>query len=306
MTNSPSDVPTRVLGRTGVDVSILCLGGWHIGAIEDENEAIRVMHTAIDEGVTFFDNAWDYHWGGSEERMGKALEGRRDQVFLMTKNCERDYDGSKRCLEESLRRLRTDHIDLWQFHEMVYDNDPDWIYERGGLRAALEAKKEGKVRFLGFTGHKHPAIHLDMLSRSDDWDTTLVPINVMDTRYRSFIRQVIPACQKKNVAVLGMKGLGGGFPTARFLTHAGLEAAECYRFALSQEISSQVVGITSMSQLHAVLSVARNFVPMTSEEQTAFVARVEHMAGDGRHETFKSTTLHDGPHHRQQHGFALA
>ena len=203
-------IPKRVLGRTGEQVSILCLGGWHIRAVEDDNEAIRIMHTAIGEGLTFFDNAWDYHWGASEELMGRALEGRRHEVFLMTKNCERDYEGSKRCLEESLRRLNTDYVDLWQFHELVYDNDPEWIFERGGLRAALEAKKEGKVRYLGFTGHKHPWIHLDMLSRSDEWDTTLIPVNVMDAHYRSFIKNLIPAAEQKGVAVLGMKGLGGG------------------------------------------------------------------------------------------------
>jgi len=300
-------IPKRVLGRTGEQVSILCLGGWHIRAVEDDNEAIRIMHTAIGEGLTFFDNAWDYHWGASEELMGRALEGRRKDVFLMTKNCERDYEGSKRCLEESLRRLKTDYVDLWQFHELVYDNDPDWIFERGGFRAALEAKKEGKVRCLGFTGHKHPWIHLDMLSRSDEWDTTLIPVNVMDAHYRSFIRNVIPAAEQKGVAVLGMKGLGGGNQGgARFLTHAGLTAAECYRFALSQRIASQVTGILSMDHLKQNLAVARDFKPMSAEEQAEFIERVRPLAGDGRHETFKSTNQHDGPHHRQQHGFELA
>lgn len=286
-------------------MSILCLGGWHIRAVEDDNEAIRIMHAAIGEGLNFFDNAWDYHWGASEELMGRALQGRRDEVFLMTKNCERDYEGSKRCLEDSLRRLKTDRIDLWQFHELVYDNDPDWIYERGGLRAALEAQKEGKVRFLGFTGHKHPSIHLDMLSRSDDWDATLVPINVMDASYRSFISRLLPAAEAKNVAVLGMKGIGGGPVTGKFISEAGLDAAECYRYCLSQKIASQVVGIRSMDQLLFDIAVASGPL-MTVEEQTDFAARVRHIAGDGRFETFKSTNEHDGPHHRQQHGFPLA
>jgi len=286
-------------------VSILCLGGWHIRSIQDDNEAIRIMQTAIGEGLTFFDNAWDYHWGASEELMGRALQGRRNDVFLMTKNCERDYEGSKRCLEDSLRRLDTDRIDLWQFHELIYDNDPDWIYERGGLRAALEAQKEGKVRFLGFTGHKHPSIHLDMLSRSDDWDATLVPINVMDSGYRSFIKQLIPAAEAKNVAVLGMKGIGGGAVTGKLVADAGLDAAECYRYCLSQRIASQVVGISSMEQLMFDIDVARSPL-MSEEEQAEFVARVRDVAGDGRFETFKSTNMHDGPHHRQQHGFALA
>lgn len=308
MSKSSTGLPTRLLGRTGVEVSILCLGGWHIRANNDDTDAIRIMHTAIDEGLTFFDNAWDYHDGQSEELMGKALEmdRRRSKVFLMSKNCERDYAGSMKCLEDSLKRLRTDYLDLWQFHELVYDNDPDWIYERGGLRAALEAKAQGKIRFLGFTGHKHPAIHLDMLRRSDDWDTTLVPINVMDTQYRSFIRDLIPVCEEKNVGVIGMKGLGGGYPEARFLKHAGLQAAECYRFCLSQKIASQVSGIYTMDQLRQNLAVARDFVPMSASEQTAFIERVRDVAGDGRHETFKSTNAHDGPHHRKQHGFEVA
>src|SRR3984893_1546130 len=157
---SATGLPTRELGRTGQRVSIMCLGGWHIGAIKDEAEAIRVMHAAIDEGINFFDNAWDYHDGHAEEIMGKALamDGRRNKVFLMTKNYERDYKGSMQCLDDSLRRLRTDHLDLWQFHELVDDNDPDCIFEKGGIKAALEARKAGKVRFIGFTGHKDHTI----------------------------------------------------------------------------------------------------------------------------------------------------
>ena len=178
------------------------------------------MHAAIDEGVNFFDNAWDYYDGAAEEIMGKALamDGRRNKVFLMTKNCERDYKGSMQCLEDSLRRLRTDHLDLWQFHELVYDNDPDWVFEKGGIKAALEARKAGKVRFIGFTGHKDPRIHLKMLGKPHDWDTAQMPINIMDAQYRSFQREVVPVCLKKNVGVIGMKGLGGrlsGRPAAQ-------------------------------------------------------------------------------------------
>jgi len=159
-------LPTRMLGRTGVKVSILCLGGWHIGSVPDEKEAISIMHAAIDEGINFFDNAWDYQDGGAETIMGKALTGGwRDKVFLMTKNCARDGKGTRQHLEDSLKRLKTDHLDLWQFHEINYDNDPDWIVERGALEEALKAQKEGKVRFLGFTGHKSPHIHLKMLPK---------------------------------------------------------------------------------------------------------------------------------------------
>ena len=300
-----SGLPTRALGRTGVRVSILGLGGWHIGAVRDENEAIRIMHTAIDEGLTFFDNAWDYHDGRSEELMGKALsaDGRRGRVFLMTKNCERDYAGSMRNLEDSLRRLRTDHLDLWQFHEMVYDNDPDWVFEKGGIKAAIEARKQGKVRFIGFTGHKDPRIHLKMLGKPHEWDTAQMPVNVMDPHYRSFIREVIPACAKNTVGVIGMKGFGGG--TGRFLTHAGLTVDECLRFCLSQPIAAQIVGISNLQQLKQNVGIARAFKPLSQVDAEQLLSRVKDMAGDGRHELFKSTKAFDGPHHRKQHGFDL-
>jgi len=210
---SATGMPTRVLGRTGQRVSIVCLGGWHIGSVKDEKEAFRIMHTAIDEGLTFFDNAWDYHDGRSEEVMGKALamDKKRDKVFLMTKNCERDYAGSMRNLEESLKRLKTDHLDLWQFHENNYDNDPDWVFEKGGIKAAMEARKQGKVRYIGFTGHKDPRIHLKMLAKPFDWDTAQMPINVLDAHFRSFQKEVVPVCLKQKVGVIGMKGLASIF-----------------------------------------------------------------------------------------------
>src|SRR4051812_48780217 len=181
-------VPTRPLGKTDVNVSIICLGGWHIGSVKDRKEAVKIMHAALDEGLTFFDNAWDYHDGGSEEVMGKALsaDGKRNKCFLMTKNCARDGKGTRQHLEDSLRRLKTDRLDLWQFHEINYDNDPDWVLEKGGLAEALKAQKEGKVRFIGFTGHKSPHIHRMMLDRHA-WATVQMPINVCDPHYRSFI-----------------------------------------------------------------------------------------------------------------------
>jgi len=300
-------LPTRKLGRTGVDVSVLCLGGWHIGAVKGDAEAIRIMHAAIGEGLTFFDNAWDYHDGHAEEVMGKALkqDNKRKQVFLMTKNCERDYAGSMKDLEESLRRLQTDHLDLWQFHEMVYDNDPDWIFEKGAVKAALEARKAGKVRFIGFTGHKDPRIHLKALAKQFDWDTAQMPINVLDASYRSFQKEVVPVCLKKNVGVIGMKGLAGGYPQGALLAEAGLTAEECYRYCLSLPISTQVVGITSMEQLMADVKLARGFKPMTKAEMDALREKVKDFSGDGRMERFKSTKDYDGPHHRKQHGFAV-
>jgi uncharacterized protein len=300
-----SGIPTRQLGKTGVRVSILCLGGWHIGAVEDKKEAIRIMHACLDEGITFFDNAWDYHDGGSEEIMGEALaqDSKRNKVFLMTKNCERDYVGSMRNLDESLRRLKTDHLDLWQFHEMVYDNDPDWVFEKGGLKAALEAQKAGKVRFIGFTGHKDPRIHLKMLHKPYDWDTAQMPINVMDAHYRSFQNEVVPVCLAKQVGVLGMKSLGGGSPRARIPTQGGVNAQDCLRYALSLPVSSLVVGIMSMQDLKQDIAVARNFKPMPETERVSLLGRIRDEASDGRHELFKSTKAFDGPHHRKQHGF---
>jgi uncharacterized protein len=302
-TSSPSGtgVPTRVLGRTGQRVSILCLGGWHLGSIKDDAEAVRLVQAAVDEGLTFMDNCWDYHDGRSEELMGRGLEGRRDRAFVMTKNCERDYAGSMRCLEDSLRRLRTDRIDLWQFHEMVYDNDPDWVFDKGGIKAAVDARKAGKVRFIGFTGHKDPHIHLKMLGKPFEWDTAQMPINALDAHYRSFQNQVVPVCLEKKVGVIGMKGYGGNGIIAK----SGLTAAEAYRYALSLPVSTQVVGLATLDHLKEAVALARSFTPMSAAEKSALLARVQDAAGDGRYELFKSTVTFDGVHHRKQHGFAV-
>ena len=301
---SAKGLPTRPLGKTGERVSILCLGGWHIGAVKDQTEAIKIMHTALDEGLTFFDNAWDYHMGGSEEIMGKALsmDGKRKKCFLMTKNCGRDAKTVRQHLEDSLRRLRTDYIDLVQFHEINYDNDPDWIMERGCLAEMLKAQKAGKVRFIGFTGHKDPRIHLEMLKRHP-WDTVQMPINICDYFYRSFQRQVVPEANKLGVAVLGMKSLGGGRDHQGRLVAAGVcTAAEARRYALSQDIASLVCGIDSMEVLKQDIAIARNFKRLSEDELNQLRSKVKAVAGDGRHERFKSTQLFDGIYHRQQHG----
>lgn len=299
--SSANGLPQRQLGKTGERVSILCLGGWHIGSVKDSAEAVRIMHAAIDEGLTFFDNAWDYHEGGSEEIMGKALsmDGKRDGVFLMTKNCNRDAKGTRQCLEDSLRRLKTDRIDLWQFHEINYDNDPDWIVDEGALDEALKAQEEGKVRYLGFTGHKSPHIHLKMLEKHA-WDTVQMPINVCDYFYRSFLHEVVPRANARGVAPLGMKSLGGG----RFVEANVCAPDEALRFALSQPIASLVTGIDSMETLEQNIGIARSFEPLTGEELQTLLARVEPVAGDGRHERFKSTQAFDSGYHRKQHGFS--
>jgi predicted aldo/keto reductase-like oxidoreductase len=295
---------TRALGKTGERVSLICLGGWHIGSVKEDKEAIKIMHAAIDNGLTFFDNAWDYHDGHSEEVMGKALaESRyRKKCFLMTKNCGRDAKTVQKHLEDSLKRLKTDVIDLMQFHEINYDNDPDWIVEKGGLSVLVKAKKAGKIRFLGFTGHKDPRIHLAMLGKHK-WDTVQMPINVCDYHYRSFARQVVPEANKKGIGVIGMKSLGGGSDGKGRLVSAGVCTVEEARtYALSQPIASLVVGIDSMKILEQDLNTARNFKLLSEEDLKKLLDKVKAVAGDGRHERFKSTQLFDGPYHQAQHG----
>lgn len=300
-------LPTRPLGKTGINVSILCLGGWHIGDVPDKNGAIRIMHAALDEGITFFDNCWDYHDGGSEDIMGQALaadNGKwRKKCFLMTKICSREAREVRAQVEDCLRRLRTDVIDLMQMHEINWDNDPEWVVEKGGLGELLKMQKEGKVRFVGFTGHKSPHIHLAMM-KVHNWQTVQCPINVCDHFYRSFAQQVIPAAEKIGAGVIGMKSLGGGrrgqgkIPSANVAT-----VEECIRYALSQPIASLVTGIDSMDVLRQNLKIAREFRPYQGAELEALLAKVRPHAGDGRHERFKSTIDFDGPYHRRQHGF---
>ncbi len=305
---SNTGLPQRPLGKTGVNVSIICLGGWHIGSVKDDNESIKIMHAAIDEGINFFDNAWDYLDGRSEELMGKALavEGKRKKVFLMTKNCARDAKGTRQHLEDSLRRLKTDVLDLWQFHEINYDNDPDWIVEKGALAEALKAQKEGKVRFIGFTGHKSPHIH-EMMLPKHTWDTVQMPINICDAFYRSFQKQIVPKLNEKKIGVIGMKSLGGGNMESggRLVAQGVCKVEEAIRYALTVPISSLVVGIDSMKVLKQDIEIARNFKPMSEEEQQELLKRVKAVAGDGRHEMFKSTQNFDGPYHRKQHNFEV-
>ena len=306
VSGSAGGLPKRALGKTGAEVSVLCLGGWHIGAAanEDEAEAIRIMHAAIDEGMTFFDNAWDYHDGGSEIVMGKALasSAKRDKVFLMTKGCDRDYAGAMRCIDESLKRLQTDYLDLWQFHEIVYDNDPDWVFEKGGIRAAVEAKEAGKIRHIGFTGHRDPRIHKAMLAKPFDWETVQMPINMMDAQFRSFRNEIVPLCVQRGAGVIGMKTLGGGVITGQ----AGISADTCIRYALSQPVSSIVVGIMAMDELLQNVASARSFEPLPETDQATLLASVKDVAGDGRFELYKTTQRMDGPYHVKQHGFQVA
>lgn len=298
---SRAPIPERPLGRTGRQVSILGLGGAHL-VDAGQKEATRIVHEAIDHGVTFVDTAWEYGDGRSERWLGIALrEGYRDRVTLMTKCCahRRDYKTSMLQLEESLRRLRTDVIDLWQFHEVIYDNDPAWLHARGGLDAALEAREQGKVRYIGFTGHKSPRIFLRMLQREFPWDAVQMPLNPFDASYRSFERQVLPELVRRGIGVIGMKPLaGGGIPRSRIMS-----AQDALRYAWSLPTSTVICGMDSVAVLRKNLKSAQGFRPCTPGEMDAIRARARDVAGDGRFERYKSTQEFDGKEGREAHGF---
>ncbi|MDR4480443.1 MAG: aldo/keto reductase [Nitrospira sp.] len=302
--SAAGEIPRRALGNTGVQVSALCFGGAHWGRIQDDAEAIRLLHAAIDAGVNFLDNAWEYNGGRSEELMGKALQGRRQQVVLMTKLCShgRNKQVARQQLEDSLRRLKTDYLDLWQIHEVVYEDDPDRHFvPNGGAEALLEAKQQGKVRFIGFTGHKHPQIHLKMLAREFPFDTCQMPLNVFDGTYRSFERDVLPVLTQRGIAALGMKSLTGN---AEPIKQGIVTPEEAIRYVLSLPIASLVSGIDSPQVLRQNLDIVRRFTPMTLAEMDGLRTRVARYAMDGRYELFKSTNRYDGRIGRDQHGIS--
>jgi predicted aldo/keto reductase-like oxidoreductase len=297
------EIPRRPLGRTGVEVSALALGGSHIGEAKTEREGMRIVREAVDAGLTFMDNAWEYHEGYSEELMGKALEGRRHEVFLMTKLCShgRDKKFALRQLEQSLKRLRTDYLDLWQIHEVVYHNDPDLHFAPGGAVEALEqAKRDGKVRFVGFTGHKDPDIHLKMLAHDFPFDTCQLPLNVFDASFRSFERRVLPELLRRGIAPLGMKSMGG---EGQAVKRRVVRAEEALRYAMSLPVAATVSGIDSLKVLRQNLRIARGFEPYTPAEMQALRDRCAAEAADGRFELYKTSMHFDGPPGRRQHRF---
>jgi predicted aldo/keto reductase-like oxidoreductase len=301
------DIPLRPLGKTGELVSLIGLGGFSSTDPKklSESESLKLIQRAVHEGITFLDNAWDYNDGVSEERMGKALDQAklRDKVFLMTKCCGRTAKDAQSGLEDSLRRLKTDHLDLWQFHEMCYDNDPDWIFaEDGAIKTALKALKEGKVRYLGFTGHKDPSIHLKMIGKPFDWAASQMPLNVMDASYRSFQKQVLPVLLQKGIGCIGMKSLGGN---GSIIAKAGVTIDQALGYVFSLPIATLVSGIDSEKVLDQNLKVVRGYSPMSEIERHALEQKYIQVAGDGRFELFKSTTQFDGPVHRKQHGFEI-
>jgi uncharacterized protein len=296
-------IPKRAFAKTDERVSILGLGGYTLGQAESYDTAERVVHEAIDAGVTFFDNAWEYHQGKSEEWMGKALGKNRDKVFLMTKVCThgRDKRVAMRQLEESLRRLQTDHLDLWQVHEVIYYNDPELIYARGGVLEALdEAKRQGKTRFVGFTGHKDPAIHLAMLSRGYPFDAVQMPLNCFDATFRSFEKQVLPEVIQRGMAALGMKSMGGG---GEPLLQGAVTPEGALRYAMSLPVTVTISGMDAVSVLRQNVAVARGFRPLDETQMQALRDRSAAVAVDGHLELYKSTMKYDADVGREQHGY---
>ncbi|MEO8336006.1 MAG: aldo/keto reductase [bacterium] len=306
MATNTAPIPQRVFGRTGETISAIGLGGFHLGLVGTEREAISIVHKAIDAGITFMDNAWEYHDGKSETRMGKALAGgRRDQVFLMTKVCThgRDAKVAMRQLEESLRRLKTDHIDLWQVHEVAYAGDPERHFMKGGVIDALDrAKQKGLIRFAGFTGHKDPSLHLEMLSYGYPFDSCQMPLNCFDATFRSFEEQVLPECARQGIAAIGMKSLGG---EGEAVKKRAVAAKDAIRYAMSLPVAVTVTGIDSLAVLRQNIAVARDFAPMGAVEMERMRARCAPFAVDGRFELYKTTSKHEADVGRKQRGFPL-
>ncbi len=289
-------LPYRELGRTGERVSAIGLGGWHLGLPNvDEQLALRIVRRAIDEGINFLDNSWDYNDGKSEQRVGKALrDGYRDRAFLMTKIDGRSKREAARQLDESLRRFQTDRIDLVQHHEVIRYEDPHRIFDEEGANAALvEARQAGKIRFIGFTGHKDPHIHLHMLEVAREhgftFDTAQMPLNVMDAHYRSFEKLVVPELVRQRIGVLGMKSMANGI----ILKSRTVSPVECLHYALNLPTSVVITGCDSMEILEQALDAARSFRPMTDAQVQALLARTREAASRGEFELFKTTSIFD-------------
>lgn len=292
----------RTLGRTGEKVSLVGLGGYHLANQKDERESIRIIRTAIDNGINFMDNCWDYHGGDSEVRMGKALrDGYRQRAFLMTKIDGQTKQAAAEQLEESLRRLQTDHLDLLQFHENIRMDDSDKIFAPGGgMEAVLEAKKAGKVRYIGFTGHKDPDIHLKMLqvaaAHQFHFDAVQMPLNVMDAHFHSFEKKVLPVLVKEEIGVLGMKPMGAGL----ILSSKTVEPIECLYYAMNLPTSVVITGCETLDNLEQALKAAKTFRPMSSKEVSVLLAKTEVVARNGEFELYKTSNQFDGTAHNPQ------
>jgi aryl-alcohol dehydrogenase-like predicted oxidoreductase len=290
------DMLYRQLGRTGEEVSLIGLGGHHIGRQKDEKDSIAIIRAAIDAGITFMDNCWDYHDGGSELRMGKALkDGYRKKVFLMTKIDGRTKKAAAEQIDESLKRLQTDVIDLLQHHEIIRMEDPDRIFSEGGAQeAVLAAKKAGKIRYIGFTGHKDPLVHLRMLEvakkHNFHFDTVQMPLNVLDAHFRSFAKNVMPILVTEGIGVLGMKSMGDGL----VLKSKAATPVECLHYAMTLPTSVVITGIDSMDILKQDLEAVKTFKPLSEKQMTDLLARTAKAAEGGDFERFKTTNAFDG------------
>jgi aryl-alcohol dehydrogenase-like predicted oxidoreductase len=287
----------RKLGHTGEKVSAIGVGGWHLGLADvDEDLAIRIVRSAIDRGINFLDNCWDYNEGASEKRMGKALrDGYRDKAFVMTKIDGRSKKEATKQLDESLQRLQVDCIDLVQHHEIIRYEDPHRIFHEDGANAALvEAREAGKLRYIGFTGHKDPRVHLYMLEVAEQngfqFDTVQMPLNLMDAHYRSFSKEVVPELVKRDIGILGMKSMANGI----LLKSNIVTPIECLHYALSLPTSVVITGIDSMEILDQAFEAVRTFPSISPEELDALLARTSTTASTGRFEPFKTTSIFDG------------
>jgi uncharacterized protein len=298
-------IPQRPLGKTGASVSALGLGGHHLGDAENVRVAIDLVHAAIDAGINFFGTCWEYYSGRSEDWMGRALAGRRDEVFLMTKVCThgRDAGLAMQMLEQSLRRLQTDHLDLWQIHGVTFDDDPELAYRKDGVLEAFElAKRQGKVRFVGFTGHKDPKIHLEMLERGYAFDACQMPLGCFDATFRSFEQAVLPELARRGIGALGMKSLGGQGDAV----HRGVVTAEeAIRYAMSLPVTTTIAGMPTVDVLRQNLRIARGFQPLSAEEMRAIRKRCAPYAADGRFELYKTSLKYDNPEARSAHDYPL-
>ena len=300
---SGQPIPHRTLGRTGEKVSMVGIGGYHIGAPSvEEQEAIRIVRTALDNEINFLDNCWDYNDGVSEERMGKALrDGYRQKAFVMTKIDGRTKAAAEQQLNQSLQRLQTDHIDLLQFHEVIRDNDPERIFASGGgMEAVLAAKKAGKVRYIGFTGHKSPDIHNKMLetafAHNFTFDAVQMPLNVMDAHFDSFEKKTLPILVKHGIGVLGMKPMGD-----KIILHSKTATpVECLHYAMNLPTSVVITGCDSMQILQQALDAARSFKPMSKEEVATLLAKTSSAAAKGEFEQYKTTHNFDGTYQNPQ------
>jgi uncharacterized protein len=303
----PNDgtIPTRPFGKTTAKISAFGLGGHHLGAAKDEKTAVEIVHRAMDGGVTFFDCCWEYNRGKSEDWLGKGIKEQRDKVFLMTKVCTHGRDASlaMQMLEQSLRRLQTDHLDLWQIHGVGFANDPELFIRSGGAAEALaKAKKDGKVLYTGFTGHKDPDVHLAMLNTGFPFDAVQMPLNPFDANFHSFEQKVLPELNKRGIAPIGMKPIGGhGEPVQKGV----FTAQELLRYAMSLPVATTISGVSDLGILEQNLKIAQGFTPLGESEMQALRERAKPYAGDGQFELYKTSIKFDNPEARLAHDFPL-